>query len=141
MKISNMLVAGAAAFALSGHALAQSTPSDPAKAAGSSGTVSSPLIADPATTQTPAPPAHPAVDSTQNTLTTSPDAVRGSTAQPRSAAQERMNNTSADERLRMNSSNGASTDSAAEVRKLSDEGATGAGDSTTRTRAARADRN
>ncbi|MDP3871617.1 MAG: hypothetical protein Q8Q80_03055 [Methyloversatilis sp.] len=141
MKISNMLFAGATALALSGYALAQSSPSDPAKAAGSSGTVSSPLIADPATTQTPAPPAHPAIESTQKPLTTSPDAVRGSAAQPGSAAQERMNNTSADERLRMNSSNAASTDSAAEARRLSDEGATGAGDSTTSPRAARADRN
>lgn len=136
-----MLLAGAAAFALSGYALAQSTPTDPARAAGSSGTVSSPLIADPATTRTPASPTHPAIESAQKPLTTAPDAVRGSTAQPGSAAQERMNNTSADERLRMNSSNGASTDSAAEVRRLSDEGATGAGGSTARPRAARADRN
>ncbi|MCQ9377127.1 hypothetical protein [Methyloversatilis sp. XJ19-49] len=141
MKISNMLLAGATAFALSGFALAQSTPSDPAKAAGSSGTVSSPLIADPATTRTPASPTHPAIENTQKPLTTAPDAVRGSTVQPGSAAQERMNNTSADERLRMNSSNAASTDSAAEARRLSDEGATGAGDSTARPRAARADRN
>ncbi|AOF82481.1 hypothetical protein BSY238_1759 [Methyloversatilis sp. RAC08] len=138
MKTSNMIVAGFTAFALSGYALAQS---DPAKAAGASGEVSSPLIADPATTQVPASPSHPAIDGAQKNLTTSPDAVRGSTAQPRSAAQERMNNTSADERLRMNSSNAASQDSMNEARKLSDEGATAAGDSTPTTRAARADRN
>lgn len=103
MKTSNMLVAGITALAVSGFALAQANPSGPAGASDSSGTVSSPLIAVPATMQTPASPTHPAIGGEQKSLTTSPGAVRGSTAQPVSAAQERMNNTSADERLRMNS--------------------------------------
>jgi len=80
MKTSNMLVAGFTAFALSGYALAQSAQSDPAKAAGSSGEVSSPLIADPATTQVPASPAHPALEGAQQNQTNAPDAARGSNA-------------------------------------------------------------
>lgn len=135
MNTSKILLVSAAVMAVGGYAWAQSTPSDAAAAPSSSGVISSPLPTDPATTQSPAAPVHPALDPSKAAQTTTPGTAS-------SDARERMNNTSADERLRMNKAAAEAQDRSAQTRALSNEGATGAGEtSTPAERVARADRN
>lgn len=141
MNTSKILLASAAVLAVSGYAWAQSNPSDAAAAPSSSGVISSPLPTDPATTQPLAAPVHPATDPSKAAQTTTKDGAAKATAAT-SDANERMNNTSADERLRMNKAAADAQDRSAQTRALSNEGATGAGETTTPAeRVARADRN
>ena len=139
MNISKILLVSAAVLAVSSHASAQTTRTDAAP--GTSGVISSPLPTDPATTNPAAPPVHPAMDPSKAAQTAATDAAARADAAT-SDARERMNNTSADERLRMNKAAADAQDKTTQTRALSNEGATGAGETTTPAeRVARADRN